>query len=130
MILLWPLVRLECEKLLKRYPDEWIPEHLFADLIHTPPKATLFALLEETPIGFFVVEVVTDRRSQRRFLNVWAMCAAGKAKPHRKQILDYLDALAKASGCVEITYGTARMGWARAMKGEFEIKSIVLRRKV
>lgn len=127
--LVWEAVRKECESLLKRFPDEWIPEELFADLVHTPPKATLFVLVESDVRGFFVVEVVTDKRSQRKFLNVWLLCAIGNAKQHRAEILAYLDRLARDCGCVEIQYRTARKGWAKAMQGDFEIKTYVLVRK-
>ncbi len=128
--LVWGVVRRECEKLLKRFPDEWIPEELFSDLVYTPPKASLFVLNDTEIRGFFVVEVVTDKRSSRKFLNVWVLCAIGNAKQHRAEILAYLDRLAKDCGCVEIQYRTARKGWAKAMTGDFEVKTYVLARAV
>jgi len=124
--LVWNQVKPELERLLKRYPDEWIPEQLFAFLTHEPPKASLFSFEG----GFLVVEIVTDKNSRKRFLNVWVMCARGAAKQRRGELLAFLDKLARDTQCTEIQYRTARMGWARAMKGDFEIKSIVLVRKV
>lgn len=128
--LAWPFVKPAIEKLLERFPDEWIPENLFADLVHSPPKATLFVLTEEVIQGFFVIEICTDRHSQKRSLNVWVLCAEQVAEIHQAEIIAKLDELARLCHCSRITYGTARMGWAKAMKGVFETKSIILERKV
>lgn len=125
--LVWDHVKPEVEKLLTRFPDEWIPEDLYADLRYG--KATLFVLTDNGIKGFFVVEVVTDRHSQNKSLNVWVLCAEHVGEIHQQLLIAKLDELKALCSCARITYGSARMAWARAMKGVFEIKSIVLERK-
>lgn len=122
-------MRPEVEKLLQRFPDDFIAEELFSDLVHTPPKATLFLLLEDKPVGAFVVELVTERRSLRRFLNVWVLCAKAQMK-YREEVKAYLDNLAKTANCTEIEFRTARKGWVRALRNDFSVKTYVLTRKI
>lgn len=124
---MWDHVKPEAQKLLDRFPDEWITEDLYADIRYG--KATLFVLNDEGIKGFFVVEVCTDRHSQNRSLNVWVLCAEHVGESHQTEIIAKLDELKALCHCSRITYGSARMAWAKAMKGIFTMKSIVLERK-
>lgn len=80
-------------------------------------------------VGFFVVEQCRETLSGDAFLNVWLMWfQPGKGRAHKREVLDYLDALCAFHRCEWVDFGTTREAWGEVLKGEFEEHMITLRR--
>lgn len=105
----WPKVRDRIEEIRSRFNEQWLPEHIFYEILQGGTH------LWTTPDlrGFVVLQVLVSPYA--RDLHVWLAWNDTEAR-----VADYfeqLKALAEENGCQNVTGESDRMGWLRAIPG-------------
>jgi hypothetical protein len=102
----WGFVRNGLETILRKSPEPWIPEDVYASLVSN--RANLWLAVEnDRAIGFVVGYVNQDN------FHVW--CAYGDLSGNLKQWFSELEDIARTQ-CTRITFDSWRPGWNRAAK--------------
>lgn len=103
----WPFVKQGLEVILRKSPEEWIPEDIYANCFCG--NAILWVLVDESrPVGFWVLI------PRGESLHVW--CAwtpnAGTLDIGMKLFLD----AAKANSVTKVTFESYRKGWDKVAR--------------
>lgn len=97
----WPTVRRELKNILKKSPEDWIPEDVYADL--REGRALLFqAKDDDRTVGGAVL------RPQGVTLLAWAVWGVAG---YREEAIRELKTVARNVRCTEILFETKRRGW-------------------
>lgn len=100
----WKFVRPGLEDILKKSPEYWIPEDIYADCYSG--KAMLWVFSKDSyPIGF---AVLTQRGES---LHCW--CGWANSVGHFKSAVECVSEIAKAGGSKFVTFESWRSGWER-----------------
>lgn len=101
----WQFVRYGLERILKKSPEYWIPEDVYASLANN--KATLWLWIEnDKPVGFVVGYLSNES------FHIW--CAYGILN-NVKQAFSELEEMVKGK-CKYITFESWRLGWTKTAK--------------
>lgn len=101
------------------------------DVYHCIKRGSAFLYLigGKEPVGFCVLEVLTDPNDGSRALNVWLLHLVNKLDGVREDILAFLDDAAKRASCTSIRFASPRKGWmAFLLDNEFKQKMIIYER--
>lgn len=100
----WKFVKPGLEDILKKSPEYWIPEDIYADCYSG--KAMLWVFSENNyPVGF---AVLTNRGES---LHCW--CGWANSVGHFKSAVKCVSEIAKAGGSKFVTFESWRSGWER-----------------
>jgi len=100
----WQFVRPGLEHILKKSPEYWIPEDVYADCYSG--KAHLWVFSENNyPVGFAVLSSKNDT------LHCW--CGWSNSVGHFKNAVDCVSEIAKESGFKYLAFDSWRSGWDR-----------------
>jgi hypothetical protein len=103
----WPYVRPRLEKILKKSPEFWIPEDVYADCL--AGHSMLWAFISDSkPIGFVVLKPV------QADLHIW--CAYADGDGWRDGAWEHLLVIARQGGAKHLTFDSWRPGWQRLAK--------------
>jgi hypothetical protein len=116
----WPRIKRGLEELLRKAPDDWIPEDVYLSL------GTGQAYCFEIGTGFAVVQVSPYLRGKMLF--VW--CLYMPRGNDKGAVIDALDSLARGAGCNVIRFHSSREGWRGFFDGEFAETARVYERKI
>ena len=113
----WHFVKPGLEDVLKKSPENWIPEDVYADCMNG--RVMLWVFSENNyPVGFAVLAVRGDA------LHCW--CGWANSVGHFKSAVECVSEIAKAGGSKFVTFESWRSGWNRvAPKFGFKPKSWV-----
>ena len=113
----WKFVRPGLEDILKKSPEYWIPEDIYADCYSGRAMLWIFSV-NEAPVGFVVLEPKVDS------LHCW--CGWANSVGHFKSAVECVSEIAKAGGSKFVTFESWRSGWNKvAPKYGFKPKSWV-----
>ena len=99
---IWPFVRQGLEVILRKSPEAWIPEDIYADCF--AGRSLLWVFVEDTyPCGFVVLQPIGDN------LHIW--CAYGKGDFDAG--MDHVLRIAREGGARTISFDSWRKGWVR-----------------
>lgn len=100
----WHFVKPGLEDVLKKSPENWIPEDVYADCMNG--KVMLWVFSENNyPVGFAVLAVRSDA------LHCW--CGWANSVGHFKSAVECVSEIAKAGGSKFVTFESWRSGWER-----------------
>jgi hypothetical protein len=100
----WHFVKPGLEDVLKKSPENWIPEDVYADCMNG--KVMLWVFSENNyPVGFAVLTVRGDA------LHCW--CGWANSVGHFKSAVECVSEIAKAGGSKFVTFESWRSGWER-----------------
>jgi hypothetical protein len=100
----WHFVKPGLEDILKKSPECWIPEDVYADCMNG--KVMLWVFSENNyPVGFVVLAVRGDA------LHCW--CGWANSIGHFKSAVECVSEIAKAGGSKFVTFESWRSGWER-----------------
>ena len=102
------------------------------DVYHPCKRGSAFLdlIVEKEPIGFSVLEVLTDPNDGRKKLNVWLLHMKNRLDESRQEVLDFLDDVARRAQCPVVRMASPREGWMGFLKGAFKRVMIVYERTV
>jgi hypothetical protein len=102
----WGFVKNGLEIILKKSPEPWIPEDVYAAVIGN--KANLWLVIEDNhAIGFVLGYISGDN------FHIW--CAWGNLNGNLKGYFQELEDIAKTQ-CKRMTFDSWRPGWNRVAK--------------
>jgi len=100
----WHFVKPGLEDVLKKSPENWIPEDVYADCMNG--RVMLWVFSENNyPVGFAVLAVRGDA------LHCW--CGWANSVGHFKSAVECVSEIAKAGGSKFVTFESWRSGWER-----------------
>jgi hypothetical protein len=100
----WHFVKPGLEEVLRKSPENWIPEDVYADCMNG--KVMLWVFSENNhPVGFAVLAVRSDA------LHCW--CGWANSVGHFKSAVECVSEIAKAGGSKFVTFESWRSGWER-----------------
>lgn len=100
----WKFVKPGLEDILKKSPESWIPEDVYADCING--RVMLWVFIDtEVPVGFAVLTIRNDA------LHCW--CGWANSVGHFKSAVECVSEIAKAGGSKFVTFESWRSGWER-----------------
>ena len=100
----WNFVKPGLEDILRKSPESWIPEDVYADCING--RVMLWVFSENNyPVGFVVLAVRGDA------LHCW--CGWANSVGHFKSAVECVSEIAKAGGSKFVTFESWRSGWER-----------------
>jgi len=100
----WHFVKPGLEEVLRKSPENWIPEDVYADCMNG--KVMLWVFSENNyPVGFVVLAVRGDA------LHCW--CGWANSVGHFKSAVECVSEIAKAGGSKFVTFESWRSGWER-----------------
>jgi hypothetical protein len=102
----WQMVKPGLEHILRKSPENWIPEDVYAALVAN--RANLWLAIENDRMVGFVVGYVQDED-----FHVW--CAYGHLSGNLKRWFSELEDIAKTQ-CTRIVFDSWRSGWNRVAK--------------
>lgn len=102
----WKLVKPGLEHILRKSPENWIPEDIYAALVAN--RANLWLAIENDRMVGFVVAYV-----QGEDFHVW--CAYGFLSGNLKRWFSELEDIARQQ-CTRITFDSWRPAWNRVAK--------------
>ena len=102
----WATVKPGLEHILRKSPENWIPEDIYASLVAN--RANLWLAIESDRMVGFVVGYV-----QGEDFHVW--CAYGFLNGNLKRWFSELEDIARQQ-CTRITFDSWRPGWNRVAK--------------
>lgn len=107
----WPAVRAGLDSLCTRFPQDWIPEDVYAACVNG--RATLHLVRVGGDVaGFFVLEQTQEFGIDS--LHMWVMWHAGDTDVY-PEVMDYVKACAARINARRIRFSTLREGWARRL---------------
>lgn len=122
----WAFYRKGIEEIISYGGVRFIPEDVYSRI-----KTGHAFLYRVDDVGFFVVEKCLEHCSDEPFMNVWLMWfKPGFGLPHKDELIDYLDRMAKAAGCLWIRFGTTREAWVKLLDGHFKKHLTILQRGI
>ena len=101
------------------------------DVYHHIKRGTafLYLIVDKEPIGFCVLEILTDPNDGTRTLNVWLLHLVNKLDGVREEILSFLDESGRRANCASVRFASPRKGWmAFLLDNEFKQKMIIYER--
>lgn len=102
----WGFVRPGLEHILRKSPEGWIPEDVYAAVAHN--KANLWLAIDnDVAVGFVVGYINGD------VFHVW--CAWGQLNGNLKRYFSELEEIARGQ-CKRITFDTWRPGWDKVAR--------------
>ena len=100
----WKFVKPGLEDILKKSPESWIPEDIYADCMNG--NVMLWVFSEDSyPVGFVVLAIRGDS------LHCW--CGWANSIGHFKNAVECVSEIAKAGGSKFVTFESWRSGWER-----------------
>ena len=113
----WAFVRPGLDEILRKSPESWIPEDVYADCMNGRTMLWVFSE-NEVAVGFAVLEPKGDA------LHCW--CGWANSVGHFESAVKCVSEIAKAGGSKYVTFESWRSGWNRiAPKYGFKPKSWV-----
>ncbi len=102
----WAFVRPGLEHILRKSPEQWIPEDVYAAVSNN--RASLWLAIDnDMAVGFVVGYINGDN------FHVW--CAWGRLNGNLKRYFQELEDIAKTQ-CKRITFDTWRPGWNKVAR--------------
>tara|TARA_R100000773_G_scaffold43935_2_gene43495 strand:- start:203 stop:607 length:405 start_codon:yes stop_codon:yes gene_type:complete len=104
----WGYVKPRLEIVLKKSPEPWIPEDIYADVVMGSSLLWLM-LNEEQPAGFIV-----GRKQNDGVFFLWA----GYCEPHIDDLIKWtlIEQATISVGCKKIAFESWRKGWEKKAK--------------
>ena len=104
----WDYIRLKLELLQRKSPEPWIPEEIFADVLHGHSSLWM-AFNVDKPIGFIVGQVQKEQT-----FHLWV----GYCEPHIDDYVKWhmIEEVTQKLNCKKISFGSWRKGWTRKAK--------------
>ena len=100
----WKFVKPGLEDILKKSPESWIPEDIYADCYSGRAMLWVFSV-DKYPVGFVVLANRGDA------LHCW--CGWANSVGHFKSAVECVSEIAKAGGSKFVTFESWRSGWER-----------------
>ena len=100
----WGFVRPGLDEILRKSPENWIPEDVYADCMNGRTMLWVFSVNDKA-IGFAVLELKGD------VLHCW--CGWANSVGHFESAVKCVSEIAKESGSRFVTFESWRSGWNR-----------------
>jgi hypothetical protein len=104
----WDFVREGLLKVSEKATDGWIPEDVYHSL-----KSGISSLhleyVDEKPVGFVVLNVVSDFRGKKLFIWVAYSVEGNAVERHENELIE----MARQVGCKRIAFESTRKGWEK-----------------
>jgi hypothetical protein len=103
----WEYIKKGLSTILKKSPEQWIPEDIYADCVNGHSHVVLFSEKDKA-LGFCVLQ------KRNTDLHIW--CAYSEVSGYLQQAFEKIKTIAKESQLDKITFETWRNGWERKAK--------------
>lgn len=113
----WSFIREGLLEILKKSPENWIPEDIYSECINS--RAFIYILLNKDKYcGFFVLQKI-DRN-----IHIWVGYNTENNYEIVINAVKYIKELAKSSNCDNVTFSSNRLGWDKvAKKLNFKVRT-------
>lgn len=103
----WDYIKKGLAKILKKSPEQWIAEDIYADCVSGHSHIVLFTE-QNKALGFCVLQ------KRNTDLHIW--CAYSEVSGYLQQAFEKIKTIAKESQLDKITFETWRNGWEKKAK--------------
>jgi len=98
----WAFVKKGLEHILRKSPESWIPEDIYASCVNNTAVLCL-AMENDKPIGFIV------GYKELNAFHIW--CAHGNSGGKLAEWFKMVESIAKSMDCKQITFASWRPAW-------------------